>query len=40
MLFSRLVVSDSFETLWTVAHQIPPSMGFPRQQYWSGVAIS
>ena len=22
---------------WTVAHQAPPSMGFPRQEYWSGV---
>ena len=24
-------------TLWTVAHQIPLSMGFPRQEYWSGL---
>ena len=24
-----------FETLWTVAHQAPPSMGFSRQEYWS-----
>ena len=22
-------------TLWTVAHQAPPSMGFSRQEYWS-----
>ena len=22
-----------FETLWTVAHQAPPSMGFSRQEY-------
>ena len=22
-------------TLWTVAHQVPLSMGFPRQEYWS-----
>ena len=22
---------------WTVAHQTPPSMGFPRQEYWSGL---
>ena len=21
---------------WTVAHPVPPSMGFPRQEYWSG----
>ena len=24
-------------TLWTVAYQIPLSMGFPRQEYWSGL---
>ena len=23
-------------TLWTVACQAPPSMGFSRQEYWSG----
>ena len=34
-------LSDSSETLWTVAHYAPLSMGFPRQEYWSGwVAIS
>ena len=26
-----------FATPWTVAHQAPPSMGFPRQEYWSGL---
>ena len=26
-----------FVTPWTVAHQAPPSMGFSRQEYWSGV---
>ena len=26
-----------FETPWTVAYQAPPSMGFSRQEYWSGV---
>ena len=26
-----------FATPWTVAHQAPPSMGFSRQQYWSGL---
>ena len=25
-----------FMTPWTVAHQAPLSMGFPRQEYWSG----
>ena len=27
-------MSDSFVTPWTVAHQAPLSMGFPRQEYW------
>ena len=26
-------------TPWTVAHQVPPSMGFSRQEYWSGVPL-
>ena len=26
-----------FATLWTVAHQTPLSMGFSRQEYWSGL---
>ena len=26
-----------FATPWTVAHQASPSMGFSRQEYWSGV---
>ena len=26
-----------FATLWTEAHQTPPSMEFPRQEYWSGL---
>ena len=26
-----------FVTPWTVAYQAPPSMGFSRQEYWSGV---
>ena len=30
------VVSDSFETSWTIACQSPLSMGFSRQEYWSG----
>ena len=31
-----LVVSD-FAILWTVAHQTPLSIGFSRQEYWSGL---
>ena len=30
------VVPASFVTPWTVAHQAPLSMGFSRQEYWSG----
>ena len=28
-----------FETPWSAAYQAPPSMGFPRQEYWSGVPL-
>ena len=38
LLFSRSnVVSNAFATPWTVVHQAPPSMGFSRQDYWSGL---
>ena len=30
-------MSDSLVTIWTVAKQAPLSMGFPRQEYWSGL---
>ena len=30
-LLSRALL---FVTLWIVAHQAPPSMGFSRQEYW------
>ena len=36
--WNRSVVSDS-ATPWTAAYQVPPSMGFSRQQYWSGVPL-
>ena len=26
-----------FATSWTVAYQVPPSVGFSRQEYWSGL---
>ena len=32
-LLSRIQL---FVTLWTVAYQAPPPMGFSRQEYWSG----
>ena len=33
------VVSNS-ATVWTVAHQVPHSMRFSRQEYWSGLPFS
>ena len=30
-------MSDIFATPWTVARQVPLSMGFLRQEYWSGL---
>ena len=35
--FSRVWL---FVTLWTTAHQAPLSMGFSRQEYWSGLPCS
>ena len=32
-------MSDSFTISWTVAHQAPVSMGFLRQEYWSGLSF-
>ena len=32
--FSRVQL---FVTPWTAAYQAPPSMGFSRQEYWSGL---
>jgi len=26
-----------FVTVWTVAHQVPLSIGFSKQEYWSGL---
>ena len=37
LVLSCSVVPDSSATPWTVAHQAPLSMGFPRQEYWSGL---
>ena len=36
-MLSHLDVSDTFATPWTVVCQAPLSMGFPRQEYWSGL---
>ena len=37
LLLSREVMSDSFAPPWTVVCQAPVSMGFPRQEYCSGL---
>ena len=31
------VVSYSLQPPWTAVHKAPLSMGFPRQEYWSGL---
>ena len=36
---THTVVSDSV-TPWTVAHQVPLSMGFSRLEYWSQLPFS
>ena len=36
--FNHWAISDSV-TPWTVASQAPLSMGFPRQEYWSGLTF-
>ena len=33
-------MSDSSATLSTVVQQVPLSMGFSRQEYWSGLTFS
>ena len=34
---SEREVAQLCPTLWTVAYQPPPSMGFSMQEYWSGL---
>ena len=34
---SHFSLVQLLETLWTVAHQVPVSMGFSRQEYWGGL---
>ena len=36
-MVSCLSHAQLFATLWTVAQQVPLSMGFPRQECWSGL---
>ena len=37
LLFSHYIMSDSLATLRTITLQAPLSMGFPREEYWSGL---
>ena len=39
LLLSRFSRVRLCATPWTAAHQAPPSMGFSRQEYWSGVPL-
>ena len=39
LVLSCSVVSDSWQPHGTVARQAPLSMGFSRQEYWSGVPL-
>ena len=39
LLLSRFSRVRLFTTPWTAAHQAPLSMGFSRQEYWSGVPL-
>ena len=39
-VLSCFVRDRLFATLWTVAHHAPLSMGFSRQEYWSGLPCS
>ena len=36
-MLTRFSHVQLFATLWTVAHQVLLSMGFSRQEYWSGL---
>ena len=37
LLLSPFSHVQLFATPWTAAHQAPPTMGFSRQEYWSGL---
>ena len=37
LLLSRFSCVQLCATLWTAVHQAPPSTGFSRQEYWSGL---
>ena len=37
LLLSRFICVRLCETQWTAAHHTPPSLGFSRREYWSGL---
>ena len=39
LLLSRFSRVQLCATPWTAAYQVPPSMGFSRQEYWSGLPL-
>ena len=39
LLLSRFSCARLLATPWAAAYQAPPSMGFSRQEYWSGVPL-
>ena len=39
LLLSRFSCVQLLVTPWMAAYQAPPSMGFSRQEYWSGVPL-
>ena len=39
-MLSHFSHAQLFATLWTIANQAPLSMGFSRQEYWSGLPCS
>ena len=39
LLLFNYSVSDSLAAPWTVAHQASLSVGFPRQEHWSGLLL-
>ena len=36
-MLSHSVMLDSFGSPWVEAHKAPLFMGFPKQEYWSGL---
>ena len=40
LLLSRFSRVRLCATQWTAAHQAPPSLGFSKQEHWSGSALS